>query len=91
MSESAAKSEYIEPLSEDYRADRLQFIGMVLTGLAIVTVILGIVAAIWFAVDRDRQKEVRLNQQVQETARECINRGNIWVNGNSCVVIPAPR
>jgi hypothetical protein len=71
----------------NYRRDRLGLISEVLLGLAIVTVILGIVAAIWFAVDRDRQKALRFEQLRQQTAQECIHAGNVWVDGQSCVVV----
>lgn len=78
-------------LSENYRTDRLSFLAAVLLGVAVVTVILGIVAAIWFAVDRDRQKEIRLDKQLQQTAQKCIEAGNIWVDGKSCVVMIRPE
>lgn len=84
----------VERLRMQAGDDRRQRIGWALAGLAIVTVILVIVAAIWVAVDRDRQKQVRLEQVRQQTAQECIKAGNIWY-GDSCLIAqrpaPAPR
>lgn len=84
----------IEKIRERTGEDRRQRISWVLAGLAVMTVILGIVAAIWSAVDRDRSKQIRQDQIQQQVAQECIRQGNIWLNGQGCLVaragVPAP-
>lgn len=84
----------IEKIRERAGADRRQRVGWALAGLAIVTVILAIVVAIWTAVDRDRGKQVRQEQIRQQTAQECIKQGNIWLDGQGCLLtragVPAP-
>lgn len=83
----------IEKIHERTGADRRQRVGWVLAGLAIVTVILAIVAAIWTGLDRDRAKQIRRDQIQQETAQECIRQANIWYDGNCLLTragVPAP-
>lgn len=71
------------------RENRRQRRGYILIGLAIVVVILGIVAAIWTGVDRAGARQVREQQQHEQTAQECIRSGNIWIN-DSCLLANHP-
>lgn len=84
----------IEKIRERTGEDRRQRVGWALAGLAIVIVILAVVAAIWTAVDRDRAKQIRQEQLQQQTAQECIKQGNIWLDGQGCLLtragVPAP-
>lgn len=79
----------IEKIRATTAADRRERIGWSLVGLAIVVVILGIVGAIWTAVDRDRQKIIRQEQVRQQTAQECIRAGNIWTSDGDCLLTKA--
>jgi hypothetical protein len=84
----------LEKMRSQALADRRQRIGWALAGLAIVIVILAIVAAIWTAVDRDRQKNLQREQLRQQTAQECIRAGNILTADGACLITqrdaPAP-
>lgn len=82
----SGKVTQIEKLRSQALADRRQRIGWALAGLGIVIVLLAIVAAIWTAVDRDRTKELQREQLRQQTAQECIKAGNIWLEGQGCLI-----
>lgn len=76
----------IEELRGRSASDRRQRIGWALTGLAIVTVILAITAAVWTGVDRARGKQIQQEQIRQQTAQECIRAGNIWLENQGCLI-----
>lgn len=71
------------------RKHRRQRRGYILAGLAVVFVITAIIAAIWTGVDRAGQREVREQQQHEQTAQQCIREGNIWIN-DGCLLANHP-
>jgi len=89
------KATALEKLRSQALADRRQRIGWALAGLAIVIVLLAIVGAIWTGVDRSKSKDLQREQLRQQTAQECIRVGNIWLDGQGCLITqqgaPAPR
>jgi hypothetical protein len=89
----AEKQIKIENIRADRAAHRGRRLGMVLAGLAIVTVILAVIMAIWTSIDRDRQQKIQIEKVRQQTAQQCIREGNIWADG-SCYITrrdaPAP-
>lgn len=78
----------LRELADEDARDRRVRTSEILVGVALV-VVLAIITAIWTAMDRDRQKQIKLEQVRQETAQQCIRAGNIWVNGN-CVLTQRP-
>jgi hypothetical protein len=59
--------------------------GRILAGLAVATVVLAIIAAIWTGVDRAGAKDLLRQRQHEQTAQECIRAGNIWIN-DGCLI-----
>lgn len=66
--------------------DRRQRISWALAGLAVVAVLLGVVAAIWTSVDRERAVDLQRERLLQETAQQCIRAGNIWTSAGDCLI-----
>jgi flagellar biosynthesis/type III secretory pathway M-ring protein FliF/YscJ len=79
----------LEEIRSKDRADRRQRRGHILVGLAIVIVIVIVIGAIWTAIDRNGARQVRENQQHEQTAQECIKAGNIWIQ-DGCLLANHP-
>lgn len=75
----------IEQIKAEAAMDRRERRGRILVGLAVVTVILAIIGAIWTGLDRAGDKDLRRQQQHEQTAQECIRAGNIWIN-DGCLI-----
>ncbi len=86
----------IEEIKASSLKDRRQRRGHILAGLAIMVIALAVIGAIWTGIDRASDKQLRRQQQHEQTAQECIRAGNIWIN-DGCLITkrdpdaPAPR
>jgi hypothetical protein len=82
----SSKVTTIEQIRANDRSARRTWWGGALVGLGIIIVILGVITAIWTAIDRDRGKAVRLEEVRQQTAQACIKAGNIWTAEGACLL-----
>jgi hypothetical protein len=85
----------IERLRNDIVAGRRRFWGWMLSGLAVAAIVLAGIAAIRADNDDSRREQTKQDQLRQETAQRCIAAGNIWLEGQGCLLTnrggaPAP-
>ena len=63
---------------------RRNFIGSVLAGVAIVTVLSAIVTAIVFGVRHSNDTDLKIEKERARIAQLCIEADHIWIN-NNCI------
>lgn len=61
------------------------FRGQVLIGVAIVAVLLAVIGAIVAGVVHTNDHNVKLERERTTQERLCVDAGNIWINGTTCV------
>lgn len=75
-----------EKVRASMAADRRQRRGYWGVGIAVVIVLLAVIAAIWTGVDRSKARDVQIQETRQKTAQACIAAGNIWLEGQGCLL-----
>lgn len=86
-SQKAVKLEEILAGSARHQRERR---GYILSGLAIVIVVVAVIAATWTGVDRNGVREQHREQLRQQTAQACIQAGNIWTSAGDCLITQRP-
>lgn len=88
-----AKREHVRQMAQIQRqikAERREFLGSVLVGIALVVVLLAVVGAVTYGVRNGQQADTRREQERARIGVECINNGYTWVNG-TCIPLRGDR